>query len=54
MWYIIIGLCWTGWLEWFSTNELEYPYNMQWTFKERFFHISLWPISLTVFLYNLW
>jgi hypothetical protein len=52
MWYLIIGVIWAAWLEWFSTTELEYPYNVDWKWKERVFNIVLWPLAFGVFLYN--
>jgi len=51
--YIIIGVAWSAWLEWYSTTQLDYPYNSPWTIKERLFHIFLWVVSFSVFIINL-
>lgn len=51
--YIIIGLIWTGWLEYYTTNFLEGIVGSPWKMKERLFHIFLWPFSLFVFLNNI-
>lgn len=48
MGYLVIGAIWCGWLEWFTTKQ-----GMgDWIWRERIFHILLWPFSLSVFLYN--
>jgi hypothetical protein len=47
--YILIGVAWSAWLEWYSTSQLDYPYNSPWTIKERLFHILLWVVSFSVF-----
>ena len=47
--YLTIGLAWTAWLEWYTTKELY----AKWIMRERFFHFLLWPISLSVFVFNL-
>lgn len=51
--YIMIGLIWAGWLEWFTCNNLEEPYNQDWQVFERVFHVCLWPVSLSIFLYHI-
>lgn len=51
--YVLVGVLWSAWLEWYSTTELEYPYNIPWSIKERLFHIFLWVISFSIFIYNL-
>jgi len=52
--YLLIGIAWAYWLERFTTGELEEPYNSKWTIAERVFHIALWPINLSIFLYSLY
>lgn len=49
----MIGLIWSGWLEWFTCNNLEEPFNQDWKAYERIFHICLWPISFSIFLYHI-
>lgn len=51
--YFIIGVIWSCWLEYFSTRYLEGAYGADWKGRERLFHITIWPYSLSVFLYNL-
>jgi len=51
--YLLIGVLWTWWLEWYTTNNLEEPYGKKWIWRERIFHTFLWPISLGIFIYNL-
>lgn len=53
MWYLIIGLIWTGWLEWFTTTKLTGKLSTPWVMYERLYHICLWPYSFAVFIYNL-
>jgi hypothetical protein len=53
MWYLIIGLIWTGWLEWYTTTKLTGALSAPWTMSERLFHIILWPVSLLIFFKNL-
>ena len=49
--YLMIGLLWTWWLEWFTTTTLQGKYGQPWRFNERLFHSILWPYSLGTFLY---
>lgn len=51
--YIIIGVCWTGWLEYYTTNNFSGKIGSDWTWGERTFHIISWPLSLYVFIKNL-
>lgn len=50
IWYVIPGLLWTGWLEWFTTTRLEGEYSAAWSNRERIFHLLLWPFSLFKFM----
>lgn len=50
--YLFIGVIWTWWLEYYTTTHLPGPLNEDWYWRERFFHILLWPATLSVFLYN--
>jgi hypothetical protein len=49
MGYLIIGLIWCGWLEWYTSRV----FNSKWVWRERLFHTLLWPVSLSVFIKNL-
>ena len=49
--YLMIGVAWTWWLEWFTTTTLEGKYGQPWEVKERLFHSLLWPYSLGTFVY---
>jgi len=53
MGYILIGLLWCLWLEWFTSNKLTGVLGRPWVWRERFFHTLLWPVSLSIFLYNI-
>ncbi len=48
--YIIAGCIWTGWLEYFTTKNLEGEYGQPWNWPERIFHIVLLPVSLFTFI----
>lgn len=50
--YLVLGLVWGGWLEWYTTDNLEVKINSPWTWRERFFHTLLWPFSFSIFLYE--
>ena len=52
MGYLVIGLIWCFWLEWYTTNHVEGTMGKEWVWRERIFHTVLWPLSLSVFLYN--
>lgn len=51
--YLIFGILWTMWLEFYTTNYLTGEYSKQWVWRERIFHTVLWPVSLGIFIYNL-
>ena len=48
--YLLLGLAWTGWLEYYTTSYLEDDMGSAWSMKERFFQCFLWPINLLIFL----
>jgi len=50
MGYIVIGILWCWWLEWYTTKNPSVDLPRQWIWRERIFHTFLWPFSLTVFL----
>ena len=49
--YLTIGIIWSAWLEHFCSTNLEEPYNYDFTVTEKLFHIGLWPLSLSSFIY---
>ena len=52
MGYLVIGLIWSFWLEWYTTNKLPGLLGRGWVWRERVFHTLFWPFSLSVFIYN--
>lgn len=50
--YLGLGTLWAWWLEYYTTRHLPEPFSEDWLWRERFFHILLWPATLGVFLYN--
>jgi len=51
--YLALGLLWSGWLEWYCCNNLPVPFNSPFMWRERIFHIFVWPWSFGVFVYNI-
>jgi len=39
--YIIIGVIWVAWLEYYTTNQLDGFLGRPWIWRERLFHSSL-------------
>lgn len=50
--YTLLGCSWALWLEYFTTRNLETPYNKPWSNTERILHCTLWPVTLIVFIHN--
>ena len=50
IWYIIIGLIWAAFLEYYTTKNLPEPYNRSWTMPERMMHLFFWPVSFGKFV----
>jgi hypothetical protein len=50
--YLFIGVLYSALLERFTTNNLEGPLGDPWTSNERVYHIVMWPLSMSVFVYN--
>jgi len=50
MYYLIIGITYCMWLEYYTTLVMKLK---PWIMKERIFHTLLWPVSIAIFLYNL-
>lgn len=48
--YLIPGMLWAGFLEYYTTHNLEGDYAKDWVVVERLFHALLWPISLLIFI----
>jgi len=51
--YFILGTFWSWWLEKYTTEELEHPYNQPWSNYERGYHILMFAYTFGVFIYNL-
>lgn len=49
--YILLGIIWSWWLEEYTTSNLDDVYGQPWVWRERLFHIFLWPWSLGTFIY---
>jgi len=52
--YFLLGVGWSWWLEYFTTSNLDDVYGQPWVWRERLFHISLWPWSLGTFIYAMY
>jgi len=50
VYYIMVGCIWAGWLEYFTTKNLEGEFGQPWSWLERLFHTILFPISLGSFI----
>lgn len=50
LYYLLIGILWCWWLEQFTTGNEDVTLNGKWSWRERFFHTLLWPISITIFI----
>ena len=50
MGYILIGIIWCGWLEWYTTKNPAEGVPRHWIWRERVFHTLLWPVSLSIFI----
>lgn len=50
--YLFTGCVWAIWMEWFTTNKLAGKYAEHWTIQERIVHVTLWPVFVSIFLYN--
>lgn len=50
LYYIIIGVVWAAWLEYYTTQNIFGPMGKPWVWRERIFHFVLWPLSLGTFV----
>ena len=50
--YALIGGLWAYWLNNYCSNNLEYPYNLPMSEWELFIHVTLWPLTLSSFLFE--
>lgn len=50
IYYLVMGVTWTAWLEWYTTRNLEGMLGRDWAIRERIFHCMLWPYSLGIFI----
>ena len=48
--YLIPGMIWAGFLEYYTTQKLEGELAKDWSWPERLFHCIMWPLSLTIFI----
>lgn len=51
--YIIIGGLWAYWLNNYCVKNLEAPYNLPMFEWEIIIHVTLWPLTLSSFLFEL-
>ena len=51
--YLMLGLLWCCFLEYYTTSNLEGKLAQSWSWFERIFHTILWPYSLRVFLFHM-
>jgi len=51
--YLLIGGLWAYWLNNYCMNNLEFPYNIPMFKWELFIHVTLWPLTLSSFLFEL-
>lgn len=51
--YLGLGVVWAWWLEYYTTKYLPEELGGDWVWPERFFHIALWPVTLSLFIYNI-
>lgn len=51
--YMIIGIAWSAWLEYYSTNMLKGPEGAKWHSSERAIQVVLWPVFVVYFIYAL-
>lgn len=49
--YIIIGVMWMLWIEYYTTTNTEGKEIERWRWRERIIHMMLWPILLGRFIY---
>ena len=49
--YGLLGIIWSWWLETYTTSNLQGELGRPWVWRERVFHIFLWPWSLGTFVY---
>lgn len=50
--YIVAGIIWTGFLEYYTTTKVEGPAGEPWVLLERILHILFWPVGFLIFTYN--
>ena len=48
--YLLAGMIWCGGLEYYTTFVMKLR---PWIMNERIFHTFVWPVSVGIFLYNL-
>ena len=48
--YLIPGVLWAAFLEYFSSLNKDSQNLPSWQMKERFAHMIFWPVSLIIFI----
>lgn len=48
--YLVLGVIWSAWLEWYTTTYLDGEEGSPWRMSERIVQILLWPYLLGYFL----
>ena len=51
--YAFIGGVWAYWLNYYCSNNLEYPYNIPMSEWELVVHVTFWPLTFSSFLFEL-
>lgn len=50
--YLFLGMMWTIYLRYITTNFTEGEYSSEWSTLEKVVHTLLWPLFFTVFIYE--
>lgn len=50
--YLLIGVLWSMFLEYYTTTHFQGPIGEPFNWRERTFHIGAWPLSLGYFVYT--
>ncbi len=50
--YLFIGVLYSLLLETYTTNNLEGALGKPWSIREKIYHLLLWPLSMSIFIYT--
>ena len=50
--YLLIGMIWAEWLEWFCMKNFTGTLGKPFGIKEKWTQLLLWPIFVLIFVYN--